>query len=205
MGFYDDRIVPHLINLTCGMSALTPLRRRTCEGLSGDVVELGFGSGLNVDVYPDTVTRVYAIEPSDGGWAIAADRVASSRVPIERAGLDGQRLPFDDDTFDAALTTFTMCTIPDLPAALSEVARVVKGGGTVHFLEHGNAPDAAVRRWQHRLEPIQRRVAGGCHLTRDIPGALADAGLTVTAIDRFYQPGTPKSFAAMNLGVARVP
>ncbi|AZG48145.1 class I SAM-dependent methyltransferase [Gordonia insulae] len=204
MGFYDDRVLPHLINVTCGMSALTPLRRRTCVGLSGEVVELGFGSGLNVGCYPEAVTRIAAIEPSDNGWRLAADRVASSTVPIDRAGLDGQRLPFDDDSFDAALTTFTMCTIPDLPAALSEVARVVKAGGTLHFLEHGSAPDEAVRRWQRRLEPIQRRVAGGCHLTRDIPGSLTDAGFTVTTVDRFYQPGTPKSFAAMNLGVATV-
>ncbi|MYR08568.1 methyltransferase domain-containing protein [Gordonia sp. SID5947] len=204
MGFYDDRILPHLINVTCGMSSLRPLRRRACEGLTGSVVELGFGSGLNVGVYPDTVTRVSAIEPSDGGWRLASDRIASSHVPIERAGLDGQRLPFDDDTFDAALTTFTMCTIPDLPAALSEVARVVKSGGTLHFLEHGRAPDEKVRRWQHRLEPIQKRVAGGCHLTRDIPGVLADAGLTVTSLDQFYEPGPPKSFSAMNLGIAQV-
>jgi SAM-dependent methyltransferase len=204
MGFYDDRVLPHLINLTCGMSALTPLRRRTCAGLTGDVVELGFGSGLNVDVYPDSVRRIAAIEPSDGGWRLAADRLATSRVPIDRAGLDGQRLPFDDDTFDAALTTFTMCTIPDLPAALAEVRRVVRDRGTVHFLEHGTAPDESVRTWQRRLEPIQRRVAGGCHLTRDIPGSFADAGLTVTSIDSFYQPGTPKAFGAMNLGVARV-
>ncbi|MEE4024085.1 methyltransferase domain-containing protein [Gordonia sp. PKS22-38] len=205
MGFYEDRILPHLINLTCGMSVLEPLRRRTCQGLSGDVVELGFGSGLNVGAYPETVTRIAAIEPNDRGWKIAADRVAGSRVPIDRAGLDGQRLPFDDDTFDHALTTFTLCTIPDLAAALSEVQRVVKSGGTLHFLEHGNAPDESVRRWQRRLEPIQKRVAGGCHLTRDIPGVLADSGLTVESIERFYQKGTPKPMAAMNLGVARIP
>ncbi|MFW0786076.1 class I SAM-dependent methyltransferase [Gordonia sp. CPCC 206044] len=205
MGFYDDRVLPHLINLTCGMSALTPLRRRACEGLSGSVVELGFGSGLNVEVYPEAVERIAAIEPSDGGWRLAGKRVAASSVPIDRAGLDGQRLPFDDNSFDAALTTFTMCTIPDLPAALAEVARVVKPGGTVHFLEHGRAPDEPVRRWQRRLEPLQKKIAGGCHLTRDIPASLTDAGLRVTSLDQFYEPGTPRAYSAMNLGVAQIP
>ena len=204
MGFYEDRILPYLINITCGMKDTLPLRSRTCAGLSGKVVELGFGSGLNVPFYPEAVTRVAAIEPSNTGWKIAADRVEASPVPIERAGLDGQRLPFDDDTFDAALSTYTLCTIPDLAAALAEVKRVVKDGGTLHFLEHGNAPDESVRKWQRRLEPIQKRVAGGCHLTRDIPAALRDADLTITTLDTFYEEHTPKPMAAMSLGVAQV-
>ena len=204
MGFYEDRILPYLINITCGMKDPLPLRSRTCAGLSGEVVELGFGSGLDVPFYPEAVTRVAAIEPSNTGWKIATDRVEASPVPIERAGLDGQRLPFDDDTFDAALSTYTLCTIPDLAAALAEVKRVVKDGGTLHFLEHGNAPDESVRKWQRRLEPIQKRVAGGCHLTRDIPAALRDADLTITTLDTFYEEHTPKPMAAMSLGVAQV-
>ncbi|MXP20303.1 methyltransferase domain-containing protein [Gordonia sp. HNM0687] len=204
MGFYGDRILPHLINVVCGMKDTLPLRSRACAGLSGEVIELGFGSGINVPFYPQTVTRVAAIEPSDTGWKIAADRVAGSSIPIERAGLDGQRLPFADNTFDAALSTYTLCTIPDLASALAEVKRVVKDGGTLHFLEHGNAPDESVRTWQRRLEPIQKRVAGGCHLTRDIPAALRDAGLTITSLDTFYEEHTPKPMAAMSLGVAQV-
>ncbi|MGC4934059.1 class I SAM-dependent methyltransferase [Gordonia sp. DT30] len=202
-GFYDRHFLPHLVNVTCGSSLTMPLRNRVCVGLHGHVVELGFGSGHNVGAYPDAVTEVSAVEPSDAAWRLGADRIASSSAPVIRAGLDGQSLPFADNTFDAALSTFTMCTIPDLPAAIAELRRVLKAGAPVRFLEHGRAPDESVRRWQHRLEPMQRRIAGGCHLTRDIPAAIADAGFEITDLDRFYQPGTPKFFGALSLGGAR--
>ncbi|NDK91396.1 class I SAM-dependent methyltransferase [Gordonia desulfuricans] len=202
MGFYDDRVLPHVIDLTCGSSMLDPLRARTCTGLSGEVLEIGFGSGRNVGRYPDAVSRVVAVEPSDVAWQMAGSRVAGSPVPIERGGLDGQRLPFGDDTFDAALSTFTLCTIADLPAALHELARVLRPGASFCFLEHGHAPDTAVQRWQRRLEPIQKRIAGGCHLTRDIPKLLADNGFTVTGIDQFYQRGVPRPYGALSLGTA---
>ncbi len=205
MGFYDDRILPHIIDTTCGSSMINPLRQRVCDGLTGNVVEIGFGSGRNIGFYPGAVASVTAVEPSDTAWHIAAERVATSTVPIERSGLDGQRLPFSDNTFDAALVTFTLCTIPDVSAALTELARVIRPGRTVHFLEHGSAPDDSVRRWQRRLEPFQKRVAGGCHLTRDVPTLLADAGYDVVELDQFYQPGAPKAFAAVSLGVATVP
>lgn len=204
MGCYHDRVLPRLIDVTCGLSALRPIREWTCSGLTGDVLEVGFGSGLNVEVYPASVRSVAAIEPSDGAWRLAGDRVADAAVPIERAGLDGQRLPFADNTFDSALSTFTLCTIADVGAALAEIARVVKDGGQMHFLEHGRAPDEKVRRWQRRLEPLQKRVAGGCHLTRDIPRVLGDAGLTVTALTQFYGDGTPKPYGALSVGTARV-
>ncbi|WP_232715600.1 class I SAM-dependent methyltransferase [Gordonia metallireducens] len=203
MGFYGDRIVPHLVEMTCGMSALTPLRQRACAPLSGRVLEVGFGSGLNVGVYPGTLTEVAAVEPSDVGWRMAADRVAGSTVPIERSGLDGQKLPFDDESFDAALSTFTLCTIPDLGAALAEIRRVLRPGGTLAFLEHGLAPDEKVRTWQRRLEPIQKRVAGGCHLTRDVRAELTAAGFALGTVDSFYQPGVPKPHGALSLGTAQ--
>ncbi|MEY1676930.1 class I SAM-dependent methyltransferase [Gordonia sp. ABKF26] len=203
MGFYDDRVLPHLIERTCGMAALTPLRARACAPLSGRMIEIGFGSGLNVGVYPPTLTEVAAVEPSAVGWSMATDRVATSAVPIERAGLDGQRLEFDDDSFDAALTTFTLCTIPDVRAALGELRRVLRPDGQLAFLEHGSAPDPRVRRWQRRLEPIQKRVAGGCHLTRDVRAELTAAGFALGPVDAFYQPGVPKPFGALSLGTAR--
>ncbi|MEO9326920.1 class I SAM-dependent methyltransferase [Gordonia aurantiaca] len=203
MGFYGDRIPPHLIELTCGMSALTPLRRRACAPLAGRVLEVGFGSGLNVEVYPATLTSVAAVEPSDVGWRMAADRVAASPVPIERSGLDGECLPFDDASFDTALSTFTLCTIPDLRAALAEIRRVLRPGGTFAFLEHGLAPDPDVQNWQRRLEPIQKRVAGGCHLTRDVRAELTAAGFALGAVDVFYQPGVPRPHGALSLGTAR--
>lgn len=202
MGFYEDRVLPRIITKTCGMPAMNPLRRRACEPLVGAVVEVGFGSGFNVGLYPPAVTRVAAVEPNDTGWRLGARRVEASAVPIERSGLDGQRLPFPDDSFDSALSTFTLCTIPNLPAALAELRRVVKPGGVFAFLEHGRAPDDAVRRWQHRLEPLQKRVGGGCHLTRDIPSLLTDSGWEIADLDAFYG-AIPKSFSAFSLGFAR--
>lgn len=204
-GFYDRHIVPRLVDLTCGATLLDPVRRTTCAPLSGAVIEIGFGSGRNVGRYPSTVERISAIEPSDDGWGLASDRVESSTIPVERSGLDGQSLPFADDTFDSALSTFTMCTIPDLPAALAELRRVLKPGAMLCFLEHGHAPDAGVARWQRRLEPLQRRIAGGCHLTRDIPAAVTAAGFHLADLDTFYQRGVPRVFGAMSLGAARTP
>lgn len=201
MGFYSDRILPHVIEATCGMPAMRKPRRRACAGLSGSIIEVGFGSGSNVGCYPDEVTEITAIEPSDKAWQMAAARVAESSVPIRRGGLDGQRLPFDDNTFDGALSTYTMCTIPDLPVALAELRRVVKPGGTLHILEHGRAPDAGVRRWQHRLDPIQNRIGGGCSLSRDIPKFLVDAGWNVVELDQYYAAKTPRVFGATSLGV----
>ena len=194
-----------MINVLCGLKMNDPLRERVCDGLEGDVIEIGFGSGLNIPFYPASVSRVSAVEPADIGWKLAQKRLAATQVPIERSGLDGQSLPFPDNSFDTALSTWTMCTIPDIDAALTEVRRVLKPGGRLHFIEHGLAPDEPVQRWQHRMEPVQKRVFGGCHLTRPIVPLLTNAGFTISDVDVFYEDGAPKFLAADSLGVAVSP
>jgi SAM-dependent methyltransferase len=202
MGLYADRVLPRILDKAGGIKTVEPLRRSACEGLTGEVVEIGFGSGLNVPFYPDSVTRVAAVEPADLAWELATERVNRSKVPVERAGLDGQSLPFADDTYDSALSTWSLCTIPDPVAALRELRRVLRPGGQLHFLEHGLAPDESVQRWQRRIEPVWKPLVGGCHLTREIVELLTAAGFEVTSVDVFYEPGAPKFVGADSLGIA---
>jgi ubiquinone/menaquinone biosynthesis C-methylase UbiE len=203
MGVYSEQVLPRIIDVACDSKESHPQRRRVCEGLTGDVIEIGFGSGLNVPFYPPAVTQVTAVEPADVGWKLAGKRLRETRVPVHRAGLDAGSLPFPDNRFDAALSTWTMCTIPDIAAALGELRRVLKPEGTLHFVEHGLAPDERVRRWQHRLEPIQKRLFGGCHLTRSIVELLRDGGFDISELDVYYEKGSPKALGANSLGVAR--
>jgi ubiquinone/menaquinone biosynthesis C-methylase UbiE len=202
MPFYRDQVVPRLLHVALGLEIVAPLRERVCSGLAGDVVEIGFGSGSNVPFYPAEVSYVAAVEPADVGWRLAAKRISRATVPVRRAGLDGQRLPFDDDTFDAALSTWTLCSIPDPAAALLELGRVLKPGGALHFLEHGLAPDEKVRRMQRRLVPLQKRLFGGCDFSKPILELISGAGFELSEADVFYQPHAPKVEGAQSLGVA---
>ena len=167
MGFYREQVLPRLVDRACGSSGLHRWRATVTEGLVGRVVEIGFGSGLNVDFYPPNVELVLAVEPAAVARKLADKRVTQSGVAVEHIGLDGQSIPLEDDSCDSALSTFTLCTIPDAPQALAELRRVMRPGARVHFLEHGLAPDPGIAAWQRRLEPWQRRIADGCHLTRD--------------------------------------
>ena len=186
---WEERVVPRLTDLSLRGHEVGELREAACAGLTGRVLEIGFGSGLNVRWYPPEVTSVTAIEPSDLGWQLSERRRARTTLTIERAGLDGQRLDLPDESHDSALVTFSLCTIPDPRLALREARRVVRPGGRLHVLEHGLAPEESVRRWQRRLEPVQRAVAGGCHLTRDIPSLVEETGWRIEEAEQAYLPG----------------
>ena len=186
---WDERVLPRLTDRSLRGPELDGLRRAVCAGLTGRVLEIGFGSGLNVRSYPGGVTSVAAIEPSDLAWELSEPRRSAGDVPVSRAGLDGQRLDLPDDSVDSALVTFSLCTVPDPLLALQEARRVVRGGGRLHALEHGLAPEASVRRWQRRMEPVQRTVFAGCHLTRDVPALLASAGWRLEDREQDYLPG----------------
>ncbi len=204
MTFYRDRVVPRLVNWACGSRGMERWRARACEGLSGVVVEIGFGSGLNVPHYPDAIELVYAVEPSVLANRLAAKRIAGARIPIHHVGLDGQALPLPDGSCDAALITFTLCTVDDAPLVLKEMMRVLKPGGQLHFLEHGRAPDLATARWQTRLDPLERRMAGGCRLTRDPLALIVSAGFRLVWSDQRYARG-PKPWSFFTVGVATTP
>ncbi|HWB67577.1 MAG TPA: class I SAM-dependent methyltransferase, partial [Mycobacteriales bacterium] len=163
---------------------------------------IGFGTGHNLPFLPATVSRLLAVEPSGGGVRLAQQRIDASGVPVEVVGLDGQRLPLDDASVDAVLCTWSLCTIPDPVAAVAEARRVLRPGGTFHFVEHGRAPDPQVRRWQDRLNGMQQRIASGCNLNRDIAGIIEAGGLSMTRLDNYYGEGEPKPYGAMYEGVA---
>ncbi|MBO0730362.1 MAG: class I SAM-dependent methyltransferase [Acidimicrobiaceae bacterium] len=200
MGFYGDQVLPRLTNVLLATGEFGEIRARVASGLSGEVLEVGFGSGLNVPYYPAQVRRVRAVDPATVGRKLAAGRVGASPVPVEYVGLNGEMLPLDGESIDHVLVTWTMCTIPAIDAALDEMHRVLRPGGQLHFVEHGRSPDLAVARWQDRLNPIQRRWAGGCNLNRPIDRLVEEAGFHLTRLDNFYARG-PRATSYMYEGV----
>jgi ubiquinone/menaquinone biosynthesis C-methylase UbiE len=201
MGLYRDHVRPRLHNLTLGTAAAREVRTRVCAGLAGDVLEIGYGSGLNQPHLPSTVRGVWAVEPSATALKLSRERQAASPVPVVVAGDDAQVLPFPDDRFDAALCTWVLCGIPNPRAALAEVARVLKPGAALHFVEHGVAPEPRVVGWQRRGNGFNKAVAG-CILDSDVRGLLEGSSLTVTALDSWYEKGAPKPAGYMYEGRA---
>lgn len=189
MAWWTDRILPRVIDRALSTGDVMKERQRVCAHLSGRVLEIGFGSGLNIEKYPAAVQSITAVEPSDVAWALSAERRSASPIPIARTGLDGQALDEPDDSFDMVLSTFTLCTIPDVRLALLEIRRVLRPGGSLIFLEHGLSPDTGVASWQHRLDPVEKFVAGGCHLSRDMPALVREAGFEVVELEQHYLPG----------------
>ncbi|MGH8987812.1 MAG: class I SAM-dependent methyltransferase [Acidimicrobiales bacterium] len=201
MGFYQEQVLPRFINVAIGGRDFARIRQRVAADLAGEVLEVGFGSGLNVPHYPPAVRRVQAVDPATVGRKLAAERVASSPVLVEYVGADGQSLPLDSTSVDHVLVTWTLCTIPDARRALREIHRVLRPGGELHFVEHGRSPTPEVARWQDRLTPLQRRMFGGCHLNRPIDALVADAGFESRRIENYYMRG-PKALGYMFEGVA---
>lgn len=193
MGFYDDQVVPRVVDRLLGGRAVDEVRARVCRNLSGEVLEIGFGSGRNLPLMPSSVTTVFAVDPSQTGRRLAADRIAASPIEVVWVGEGGEDLPLDDHSVDHALSTWTLCTIPDVDAALSEVRRVLRPDGRFHFVEHGLSPDARTARRQRRLTPLQRRIAGGCHLDRSIDELVEAAGFRIERLDT-YLGAWPPSF-----------
>ena len=196
-----DQVLPRLIDVALGGRDFARIRARVATGLSGEVLEVGFGSGLNVPHYPAAVRRVQAVDPATTGRKLAARRVTASPVPVDYVGLDGHSLPVDSASIDHALVTWTLCTIPDADRALAEIHRVLRPGGELHFVEHGRSPVPAVSRWQDRLTPLQRRLFGGCHLNRPIDELVTRTGFQIAKMENYYLRG-PKAVGYMFEGVA---
>jgi ubiquinone/menaquinone biosynthesis C-methylase UbiE len=196
MGLYERHVLPRLLNVACGAKPIRRQRRKVVPFAEGRVLEIGIGSALNLPYYDASkVSHLWGLEPSAEMRRYAARAAAGAPFPVELLSLPGETIPLDDASADTVVTTYTLCTIPDAVQALREMRRVLKPGGRLLFSEHGRAPDAAVRRWQDRLDPYWARIAGGCHLNRDVPALLREGGFEPQGVETMYIPGPrPMSF-----------
>lgn len=193
MSFYEDRILPHIIDRACSMGQVMKLRSQVVPHARGRVHEVGMGSAINMEFYnPDNVEMVYGLEPSDGMRRKAQPNLSRSPIKVEWLDLPGEQIPLDDHSIDTVLLTFTLCTIPDWHAALKQMWRVLKPGGELLFLEHGESPHDATRKWQHRITPGWKKIAGGCHLNRDIADLIRHSGFDIVELENLYIPKAPK-------------
>lgn len=198
MSFYEEKVVPHIINCACGTKPILKQREKVVPLASGTILEIGIGTGINLDYYDaNKVDKVIGLDPSEASWKLASERAANLPFEVEFIGLPGEQIPLDDDSIDTVLVTYSLCTIPDPVTALEGMRRVLKPNGKLIFCEHGQAPDANIQKWQNRINPSWRVLFGGCNLNRDIPQLLQQGGFTVDSLDSMYLPSTPK-FAGFN-------
>lgn len=188
--WYERHILPYAIDIACGMKPVREQRRKVVPLAQGRVLEVGIGTGLNLEHYDKrTVRSIVGLDPSLEMHRLARKRMKKAGLTIELVGLSAERIPFKEGSFDTVLVTYTLCSIPDPVAALKEMRRVLKPGASLVFCEHGLAPDASVRRWQDRLTPLWSKIGGGCHLNRNIPALLEEAGFRSTDMQSMYLPG----------------
>ena len=203
MNPYDRYILPYLIDLACSTRPHAKQRQKVVPQATGRVLEVGMGSGLNLQFYnPSQVEFVWGLEPSLGMRHRAEQRVREAPFEIRWLDLPGEEIPLEDESADTIVVTYTLCSIPDVNAALMQMRRVLRPGGKLLFVEHGLAPDPKVQTWQHRINPTWKVIAGGCHLNRDMPSLLRHAGFALQELETMYLPGTPKFAGFEYWGVA---
>ncbi len=202
--WYESTVMPRLITCACSQGQVMKRRAVVVPLACGDVFELGCGGGINQQFYDaGAVTSLSGIDPHDGLLDVARQKAVATGLTADLRKGVGEQIPFGDSTFDTVVCTFTLCSVDDPAQVLSEFRRILRPGGQALFLEHGRAPDAPVARWQDRIEPVWKRLAGGCHLTRPISGAIRDAGFMVEPIGQGYTPNAPRFAGWMEWGVAR--
>jgi ubiquinone/menaquinone biosynthesis C-methylase UbiE len=201
MGFYNDRVLPHVINLAMRNRELGPYRERVLSQAQGRVLEIGIGSGLNLPLYGPRVETILGLDPSARLIAMAQVAANRSKIPVTLINGSAQAIPIDRGSIETLVTTWTLCSIPDAGAALREMRRVLKPGGQLLFVEHGSAPEENVRKWQKRLTPLWKRIGGGCHLNRPIRALIEDAGFRMIRLDTGYARG-PRPMAFFYEGCA---
>lgn len=188
--WYERHLLPYLIDLACGLAPVRRQRHKVVPLARGRVLEIGIGTGLNLEHYEKTrIEKLVGLDPGVEMHRLARKRATKAGLAVELVGLSAEKIPFEDGVFDTVVVTYALCTIPEPVAALREMRRVLKAGGRLIFCEHGRAPDASVRRWQDRLTPLWSRIAGGCHLNRDIPALLHEAGFRCDDLETMYLPG----------------
>ena len=201
MGFYSNLIVPYCIDLSMSGSSLAQYRQELLADVSGEILEIGFGTGLNLPHYPQEVNKITTIDPNPGMQKLARSRIAESQITVDYKVLNGESLPMADESFDSIVCTWTLCSIPLVEQALSEVHRLLKSDGKFYFIEHGFSKDSNIQVWQNRLTPIQKIIADGCHLNRKINHLVRQQFPNVT-IEQFYAPKLPKVIGYMYRGIA---
>ena len=203
MSFYDDKVLPHLIHLVCGSKSVLKQREKVVPQAYGQILEIGMGSGINIDFYDENkVDKLWGLEPSIGMRAKAKPRVDAAPFELEWLDLPSEEIPLENNSIDSIVLTYTLCTIPDWLGALQQMRRVLKPGGKLLFCEHGKAPDAVINKWQNRINPVWGKFSGGCHLNRDIPLLLAQGGFNIKEINSLYVPKTPKVAGFTHWGYA---